>query len=297
MTNTGPLIVAVHDGTFHTDDVFACATVSLAFPDRELEIIRTRDEASIAAADIVVDVGGTYDPARFRFDHHQKETAGARPNGIPYASFGLVWKEFGHVLTGSVESATFIDEQLIQNIDGADNGALDRVADKGVYAYTIGDMISALRPTWQEHTDMHEAFMSAVNVAIGILERAIAHTKAYANARVILEKAYDDAADKRIIDIGLEYPGWKEMTTSHPEPLFVIYRRDDGNWTVKAVPINVGEFANRLPFPESWAGLRGVQLEQASRVPGAIFCHNGRFIAVANSREGALKLAQNAINA
>ena len=51
------LNIVTHDGTFHTDDVFACATLSLAFQGREIEIIRSREQARIDTADIVVDVG------------------------------------------------------------------------------------------------------------------------------------------------------------------------------------------------------------------------------------------------
>ncbi len=35
-------------------------------------VYRTRDEELLKACDIVVDVGGVYDPDAFRFDHHQK---------------------------------------------------------------------------------------------------------------------------------------------------------------------------------------------------------------------------------
>ena len=41
------------------------------------------------SADIVIDVGGQYDPDAGRFDHHQRGGAGERENGIPYSSFGL----------------------------------------------------------------------------------------------------------------------------------------------------------------------------------------------------------------
>lgn len=290
-----PLTVVAHDGTFHTDDVFACATLSLAFKDRELEIVRTRDEETINEADVVVDVGGIYDAAAMRFDHHQKGGAGIRENGIPYASFGLVWKEYGVQLAGNEDSAKFIDEQLVQGIDGADNGVLNKVADNGIYCYSVIDIISAMRPTWEEHGSTDEAFMEAVNVAVTILERMLAHAASYTHAQVILETAYDNAPNKQIIEIGKEYPGWYEVMANHPEPLFVIYQREDGHWSAKAVRITPAEFAARKAFPEAWAGHRDEELQAISGVPDAIFCHNGRFIAVAASREGAYKLAQKAI--
>ncbi len=35
-------------------------------------VFRTRDPALLAVCDIVVDVGGVYDPATHRYDHHQR---------------------------------------------------------------------------------------------------------------------------------------------------------------------------------------------------------------------------------
>ena len=76
--------VAVHDGNFHPDDVFAVATLSILL-DGKIGVIRTRDEGEINKADYVLDVGHIYDPAKNRFDHHQEGGAGFR-NG----SFGVL---------------------------------------------------------------------------------------------------------------------------------------------------------------------------------------------------------------
>lgn len=42
------------------------------FIPQDAEIIRTRDPAQLAECDIVVDVGGEFDPKRHRYDHHQR---------------------------------------------------------------------------------------------------------------------------------------------------------------------------------------------------------------------------------
>ncbi len=290
-------IIVTHNSTFHTDDVFACATLSLAFPENEIEIIRSRDEADFVTADAVVDVGGVYDAEKMRFDHHQKEGAGARENAIPYASFGLVWKAYGEKVAGSELNAKTIDERLVQCIDGADNGVTDMVSSHGVYSYTIIDVISAHRPTWEELQSMDEGFMDAVNVAISILNRIIAHTQSYTNALGILEKAYEVATDKQIIEIGKEYPGWYEVMAGHQEPLYVVYERESGGWGVKAVRIDPVKFETRKAFPQSWAGLRDSELQAVTGVPDAIFCHENRFIVTAATRAGALHLAELAVAA
>ena len=56
-------------------------------------------------------------------------------------------------------------------------------------------------------------------------------------------------------------------------------------------------FALRADLPEAWAGLTDEALEAASGVKGAKFCHNGRFIAVAESRDAILRMAELAVQA
>ena len=78
--------MAVHDGTFHADDVFGVALMQSIYND--LEIIRTRDEELLKTCDIISDVGNG------KYDHHQVDKI-RRENGIPYCGFGLLWRDFG----------------------------------------------------------------------------------------------------------------------------------------------------------------------------------------------------------
>ncbi|MBX9635783.1 MAG: MYG1 family protein, partial [Magnetospirillum sp.] len=87
------LKVATHSGTFHADDVFAYAILKAA-TGGQLELARTRDGEVLAQADVVFDVGGTYDPQARRYDHHMRDKP-LRADGAPYSSAGLVWRDFG----------------------------------------------------------------------------------------------------------------------------------------------------------------------------------------------------------
>src|SRR3990167_1327152 len=91
-----------HDGSFHSDDVFAAAALSLYLKKKgeAFKIIRGRDERIIKNGDYVFDLGGIYDEKSNRFDHHQIGGAGKRENGLEYSSFGLVWKKFGKKIAG-----------------------------------------------------------------------------------------------------------------------------------------------------------------------------------------------------
>ena len=108
--------IVTHNASFHADDVLACATLSIYLDKKneQYEIIRSRDTKIADLADYVVDTGGIYDSAKNRYDHHQVGGAGKHENGVPYASFGLVWKHFGLSLCeGDNEMFKKIEDELV----------------------------------------------------------------------------------------------------------------------------------------------------------------------------------------
>jgi uncharacterized UPF0160 family protein len=64
--------IGTHNGTFHCDEVLACCMLRQLHEYKDAEIIRTRDQAALEECDIVVDVGGVYEPEKHRYDHHQR---------------------------------------------------------------------------------------------------------------------------------------------------------------------------------------------------------------------------------
>lgn len=279
-----------HNGRCHADDVFAAATLLLKFGDG-LEITRTRDEATIAAADIVFDVGHAHAPAERRFDHHQPGGAGARENGIPYAAFGLVWKEFGEDICGDAAVAAEVEERLAQPIDAADNGFLIAQPIEGMPSELIFDHLARLFcPTWLEDDAGHDAaFFEVVPFARRVIERAIAHAAAKLKGNALAAACYEKAEDPRLLVLDGPYPHGR-VAEAHPEILFTV--SPDvfaGRWNLKTVQDRA--FESRRLLPESWAGLRGEALEAATGVPGATFCHRGRWFCAAATREAALALA------
>ncbi len=287
-------ILVTHNGTFHADDIFATATLSLLL-DGNIEVIRTRDEEIIQTADYVYDVGGEYDPDRNRFDHHQKGGAGARENGIPYAAFGLVWRTYGEKLCGSSALAQKIDEYFIQSIDANDNGiSTYEVNDNNIGPITIENIFSSFRPTYNEPEEYDAQFLELVEFAKKVLQRKIIKAQAELQASTIVEEAYTNASDKRVILLDGKYPFFDTLFT-HPEPLYVVAPGIGTTWRVMTINKENKSFENRKSLPESWAGLRDQELAIVTGVPDATFCHNGRFLAVAGSREGALKLAELAV--
>lgn len=290
--------IVAHNGDFHSDDVFACATLSLYFDINAVayKIVRTRDENIISQADIVVDVGGVHDAQMGRFDHHQIEGAGVRENGIPFASFGLVWQEYGKKLVSNTDVWKRIDERLVQPIDAGDNGVSTfELTSFGVRPYLISDMTGAFTSSFSESKEINDVnFIDMVQFAKKLLAREIKRTSEFVECISKVEKIYQETSDKRIVILPESY-SWQEVLQSHPEPLFVVYPRSDGSWNVRAVPKNKIGFENRKDLPKEWAGLRDEELSKVSGVKDAVFCHKACFLCAAKSKESAVKLAQIAI--
>jgi len=290
--------IATHPGNFHADDVFAVAVLGLVHG--ELDVIRTRDGAALAAADVRVDIGGRSDPATGDFDHHQRGGAGERANGIRYASFGLVWRAFGAQLAGGDHAAAAIDERLVQGVDANDTGQnLSTALFAGIRPMTVSGVIGALNPAWDEElsaAEEDERFAEAVALATGILERELAGARAYQRGLEIVRAAVARASDPRLIELDRKAPWHETVVATAPEALYVIYPKSDG-WGMQAVPKTLGSFENRKDLPEPWGGHSDAELAQITGVPDAMFAHTKRFYASARSREGILALARQALDA
>ncbi len=287
--------VVTHNGTFHADDVFAIATLSLTFAN-EMEVCRSRDAVTIATADMAVDVGGIYDEMKDRFDHHQEKGAGKRKNGIPYASFGLVWKKYGLTLCGNQTIVDKIDKEIVAPIDAEDNGIeIVRSIKYKLHQFSVSSMIHVFNATWKEDVlKQDEVFIECVNLAKKILSRLITKERDRLEAERFVQTAYEEAEDKRLIILDNNYPS-REVLANYPEPLYVI-RPYNGKWNVEAQREEIHSFKNKKDFPKSWGGKTDKELQKITGVSDAVFCHRNLFLAVASSKEGAIELAKKALN-
>jgi uncharacterized UPF0160 family protein len=299
-TNNAEKIIVAHNGTFHADDVFAVATILLVLEngkDKALAtIVRTRDLKIISRADFVVDVGGEYDQNKNRFDHHQIGGAGVRENKIPYASFGLVWEKYGEKLSGNMEVAKKIDQELVQPIDAIDNGvAIVKSIFENIYPYNFHDFIDSLNPSWKEkNINTNEKFIEAISYAKIVLTREIKKMNDKFEAGKIVLDMYQKTSDKRVVVFD-EYIPANDFLNKFSEPLFVISPREDGTWTLCTIRDDKNFFVDRKSLPKSWSGKKDKEFEKITGVIDVVFCHIDRFIAVAKTKEAILKLAEIAL--
>lgn len=288
-----------HDGSFHADDIFAAATLSILL-EREgtpFEIIRTRNEDLIKSGDYVFDVGLIHDESTNRFDHHQPGGAGKHTNGIEYASFGLVWKKFGERVAGTKEASDIIERKIVSPIDAGDN-AIDLVSSvHEVKPYFLQSLFYSFRPSWKNANDeaLLKGFMDSVVIAKGLLVREIGLANDYLEAEQSVLDCYNKSEDKRIVVLDKKYP-WEGVLVKKDEPVYVVFPRVNGGlWGAEGVYKTFPSFDRRKSFPEAWGGLRDEELEKLTGVSGSVFCHRGRYMVVAKTREAAIKLAQIAL--
>ncbi|MGI8411065.1 MAG: MYG1 family protein [Solirubrobacteraceae bacterium] len=290
------MLIATHNGSFHADEVFAIASLGLL--DDPVEVVRTRERDTLARADLRVDVGFRDDAATGDFDHHQRDFRAARENGVRYASFGLVWREFGmRVCDGDPEVADAVEETLVQGVDANDVGQQLTQSLLGVHPMSVNAIIGAFNARWDESLtpeQERERFDAAVALARGILLREVASAASGRRSERIVREAVAAATDPRIVELPVNAP-WKQvLVPAAPDALFVIYPKRQG-FGLEAVPRELGTFENRRDLPGTWGGLEGADLVAATGVEEALFCHAKRFLAVALTRPAVKRLAELAL--
>lgn len=301
-------ILVTHNGAFHADDLFATATLSI-LEKGNIKIIRTRNPKIIEKGDYIYDVGGVYDEFNNRFDHHQKGGAGQRENGlsaqagIPYSSFGLIWKKFGEQICGSKEIADYIDEKIVQPIDAVDNGIDISVPRFGnLNYYSASDIFKAFYPSWKENiSDIDLIFKKEVEKIIPLLKREIKVAQDDFEGKGIIVESYNKTEDKRIIILDKPFHRnlLQDILPIYPEPIFFIYPSSHSDdWKVEAVRKNLKTFESRKLFPETWRGLMDgdKKLVELTGVDDIIFCHQSGFFAQTKSKRGAIALAEKALD-
>ena len=311
------MVIVTHNGKFHADDAWACAVLQILFPDAEL--VRTRDGAVIEAADFAVDVGGIWDPASGRFDHHQKGFDGARPSGVPYASAGLVWREYGarcvaalalqHVgreLKDSTaqEMAYAIDADIVQYLDLSDVGA----AKNAPGGYGLSAIVSGFNPNWLDEERIGygaptEAYrLQEFRRAMALLTDIMVNSVKYRVGALLAVEQVRDAEtleNGRLLYLRNSALPWSSIVRKEmPKVLFVIsHSIGEQRYMLHTVSVSTESFDARADLPAPWAGLRDADLAAVTGVPDATFCHTGRFIAAAKSYEGVLAMARQALQA
>lgn len=262
-----------HSGVFHADDVFSAAFLRMLNPDIKISrAFKAPDETS--ADTIIFDIGfGQY-------DHHQKD-AEVRDNGIKYAAFGLLWRDFSYKIM-SEEYAGRFDREFIQPLDNTDNGG------------DINAMYSSIMsfaPNWdEENQNMDEAFFRAVDFAEDVLRREFRRIEASEKAEQEVRTALENSGGEIVV---LErFCPWESVLIPSTAK-FVVFPSLRGGYSAQAVPTVIGGRDQKIPFPTKWAGKKSQELQEY--VNGMTFCHPGGFMVSTKTVEQAVSACKKAL--
>lgn len=265
-----------HGGKFHADDVFSSAL--LLYLNQNITITRG-NKVPEGFDGIVFDIG------RGKYDHHQRDSR-IRENGVPYAAFGLLWEELGETILGE-ELAQKFDESFVQPLDMNDN-----TGEKNELATLIGNF----NPSWDVENGENEAFFKAVQTAGMILVNKFEKYKGNERAekRVNEILAAHEAAilsgekssiEAKILILPEFVPCQKQLRET--EIAFIIFPSNRGGYCIQ--PLKKEHSLNyKCSFPENWLGLEGEELQQATGLHSANFCHKGGFIMTTDNLDDAV---------
>ena len=273
---------ATHDGSFHADEVTACAFL-LLFDRIDLEkIIRSRDLKELNCCEYVCDVGGVYDPKTKRFDHHQSDYQG------PLSSAGMVLKYLKEEKVIDEKQYWYFNRSLVIGVDAFDNGKVAPLVGHASFSSVIANFVPARHDSPKETFD--QAFFEALRFCVGHLERLLRKYEYIQGCQEVIQRAMQKKEKVMLFDTSMpwietffEYGG-----ESHPAEFIIMPTR--GHWKLRGIPPSYDKrMAVRVPMPKEWAGLIEEPLKKITGIPGAIFCHKGRFISIWETKEDALK--------
>lgn len=286
-----------HGGKFHSDEVFA--TVVLDKVINNMKLIRVFEAPINSENRIVYDIGGG------KYDHHQNKEIKKRKNGIEYASFGLIWREFGKEYLREIETPEdiidevlkSIDENFVQFIDSRDNGQ-DVYENAKIKVVSVCDIISAFNPSWNEDEEFDDCFLKAFNMADLIFKNEVKKETNKILAKNIIENKLKSSINNIIV---LEkFMPFQENIFESKNPnakniLYVIYPSVRGGYAIQATRIKKDSLECKKPFPQKWCEAKVDNLSKVTGIKTIKFCHRGGFLCNTETLNDAIKLAKIAI--
>lgn len=253
-----------HAGIFHADELFCTALFRILNP--EFKVTRGFNPES-TKADVIYDIGGG------EFDHHGEPEFRDDGTGIPYASFGKVWRKYGCRFLNEAGQKRF-DRQFVERLDAHDNGGARN---------QLSEVISSLNPNWDDPTETPDTqFYIALDFAQGILERQIVSAQAFEKAESIANDVKEQDTVVGVIEHFAPIIGY--LAGNQSDKKFLVYPAIRGGWNAQVIPVAPGSRDPKCPFPKEWWG------QPKDNLPDDItFCHNTGFMIAASTKEAAIK--------
>lgn len=277
-----PRSFGTHDGSFHADEITACALL-IIFDKIDLEkVVRTRKASELNTCEYVCDVGGIYDSKKKRFDHHQSEYQGM------YSSAGMILKYLKDEKVIDDHLYRYLNSSLVKGVDAIDTGKASPQAGHCTFSSLIANFV----PVRHDATPQvfQGAFLQALDFCMGHLNRLIAKFHYIQECRSEIKAEMDKNEKVMFFDRSIPWiESFFELGGNKHPALFIIMPTGK-QWKLRGIPpSHEKRMQVRLPLPKEWAGLIDDELKEKSQIPGAVFCHKGQFISVWETKEDAIK--------
>lgn len=284
-----PRSFGTHNGTFHADEVTACALLLLFDMIDYNKILRTRDPKLLASCEYICDVGGVYNPEKKLFDHHQADYKG------PLSSAGMILKFLYEAGKMNEQEYDFFNDSVILGVDAHDNGKDPQLAGFCTYSHIIANYTPISYDSDSAVQD--KAFYKALDFAFDHLQRLYQRNQYVHSCRQIVADAME--SKEAALQFNQSIPWLEtffEMGGEYHPAKFVIMPSGK-HWKLRGIPPSTREKMKvRIPLPKKWAGLIGDDLKKVSEIPGAIFCHKELFISVWETKEDAIQALNKVLN-
>ena len=277
-----------HDGSFHADEVTACALLLLTDQIDRDKVFRTRQKEKLETCEYVCDVGGIYDPKQKRFDHHQSDYQGN------LSSAGMVLKYLKEARIIDESTYKYFNRSLVKGVDAIDNGKMTPQMGHCTFSAVIANFVPAHHDAQPSIFDA--AFFQAVDFTYGHLSRLMKKLKFIQECRIMIKNEMEKNQKFLMFDRSMPWiESFFELGgESHPAKFLIM--PTGKQWKLRGIPPSYDRRMEvRVPLPQSWAGLIDEELKERTQIPGAVFCHKGRFISVWETKEDALKALEHVL--
>ena len=175
--------IGTHSGAFQADEALGVYMLRQLPQYQQAALVRSRDPEVLKPLTIVIDVGGSYDHAQLRYDHHQRgffetfdgENPASKDGGRPdvtgpatatgafktkLSASGLIYKHYGREiicalhpsLAGSPDALEWVYvkmyKEFMEAIDGNDNGIEIAAAVNYKDATSLPQRVHRLNSPW-----------------------------------------------------------------------------------------------------------------------------------------------------
>ncbi|KAK9818546.1 hypothetical protein WJX74_003760 [Apatococcus lobatus] len=318
--------IGTHSGTFHCDEALGCFLLNQTDTFEDASVVRSRDPQVLNELDIVIDVGGTYEPEKERYDHHQRGFTEVFGHGFntKLSSAGLVYKHYGQEIIakmiGKPKSDPDVEtiylavyKNFVEAVDAVDNGINQwdtKEAPRYLSKTSLSSRVGSLNPAWNEPQSseiLDSKFREAMSLTGSEFHDCVQYLhKSWLPARDIVKMAVEQRQSVdpsgQIVKM-TQFAPWKEHLhdleqdlSISPPITYVLYEDDrEKKWRIQAVAISPTSFDSRKALPAEWRGLRDEELSKQAGIPDCVFVHASGFIGGNATEAGALLMAQKAL--